>query len=148
MKTWRLTARQTKAIEALARRHKVTMNVVVLAGWAYLLSRYSGSDTVVLGQTVSGRDPSIRNVEEIVGLLIRTIPACVEVEGDLAIGEWLKRLHARSVERERYSYYPLPEIQQCCDLSAAAALFESLVVFENYPVDEVSERRRAARKRP
>jgi amino acid adenylation domain-containing protein len=113
------------------------MNVVVLGGWAYLLSRYSNSDTVMLGQTVSGRDPSIRHVEEIVGLLIRTIPACVAVESDLAIGEWLTRLHARSVERERYSYYPLPQIRQCCDLSAAEALFESLVVFENYPVDEV-----------
>jgi amino acid adenylation domain-containing protein/non-ribosomal peptide synthase protein (TIGR01720 family) len=137
VKSRQLSKKHTRALEALARRHKVTTNVVVLACWAYLVSRHSGSNYVVVGQTVSGRDPAVRHVEDIVGLLIRTIPACIEVDGDLPIGEWLGRLHARSVERERYSYYPLPDIRRCSRLSAAEALFESLVVFENYPVDDV-----------
>ena len=74
-------------------------------------------------------------MEGIVGLLVRTVPVCVEVEGRLAIGEWLNRLHARSVERERYSYYPLQQIQQCSGLAASESLFDSLIVFENYPID-------------
>jgi NRPS condensation-like uncharacterized protein len=113
VKTRRLSSRQVMAIEAFAKRSQVTMNVVLLASWAYLLSRYSSSNTVVLGQTVSGRDGEIRHVEDIVGLLVRTIPVCIEIEGNVPTGEWLKRLHARTVELEKYGYLPLPEIQRC-----------------------------------
>jgi len=134
IKTWRLSAKQAAAIEAFAKRSTVTMNVVLLASWAHVLSRYSGSDTVVLGQVVSGRDGDIRHVEDIVGLLVRTIPVCIDVDATVPTGEWLKRLHARTVELEKYGYLPLPEIQRCRGPSSEP-LFDSLFMFGNYPDD-------------
>ena len=46
-----------------------------------------------------------------------------------------KQLQAQQVEREEYSYTPLVEIQGQSDVPRNQLLFNSIVVFENYPVD-------------
>jgi amino acid adenylation domain-containing protein/non-ribosomal peptide synthase protein (TIGR01720 family) len=125
----------TNALESFARRHQLTLNNLVQGAWAVLLSRYSGEADVVFGATVSGRPPTLVGVESMVGLFINTLPVRVIISENEELLPWLKDLQAQQVECEQYSYTPLVEIQNWSEIPRGMSLFESLVVFENYPVD-------------
>jgi amino acid adenylation domain-containing protein len=131
----------TAGLRALARSHQVTLNTLVQGAWAILLSRYSGRSDVVFGATVSGRPAELPGVESMVGLFINTLPVRVGVDEAVELSDWLKRLQARQVEARRYEYSPLVRVQACSDVPRGKPLFESILVFENYPLDEALEAR-------
>ena len=95
-----LDAQATARLQALVRSARTTMNVVVQAAWALVLSRYSGQGQVVFGATTSGRPAALAGVEQMVGLFINTLPVVVDVEGDRSVQDWLMALHQALVERE------------------------------------------------
>ncbi len=132
---FQLSESVTAQLQATARQHHLTVNNLVQGAWALLLARYSGENDVVFGATVSGRSPTIDRVESMVGLLINTIPIRVQVSGTAELLPWLKQLQAQAFEREQYAYFSLAEIQQLSDIPAGMPLFESILVFENYPLD-------------
>ncbi|HEX8177814.1 MAG TPA: amino acid adenylation domain-containing protein [Pyrinomonadaceae bacterium] len=123
--------------QALARRHRLTVNTLVQGAWALLLSRYSGDEDVVFGVSVSGRPAEIEGVEQMVGLFINTLPVRVRVRKEEKVIEWLERLQAEQVEQRQYEYSPLVEVQGWSEVQRGRALFESILAFENYRVDEV-----------
>ncbi|MBN3876528.1 MAG: non-ribosomal peptide synthetase [Nostoc sp.] len=131
-----LTVQATAAIQSFARKHQLTINNLVQATWALLLCRYSQETDVVFGATVSGRPPSLVGIESMVGLFINTLPVRVQVSDDTQVLTLLKDLQAQQVESEQYSYSSLVEIQGKSEINRGTPLFESIVVFENYPVDE------------
>ncbi|WP_373690630.1 amino acid adenylation domain-containing protein [Desmonostoc muscorum] len=131
-----LTVQATAAVQSFVRKHQLTMNNLVQATWALLLCRYSQETDVVFGATVSGRPPSIVGIESMVGLFINTLPMRVQVGADTQVLALLKDLQAQQVESEQYSYSSLVEIQGKSEIKRGTPLFESIVVFENYPVDE------------
>src|SRR5918999_3686390 len=131
----RVSAAVTAQLQALAREHLLTLNTLVQGAWAVLLSRYSGEDEVLFGATVSGRPAELRGVEAMVGLFINTLPVRVVLPPEASLLPWLEQLQRQQVERGQYAYSPLVEIQGWSEMPRGAPLFESLVVFENYPVD-------------
>ncbi len=130
-----LSTELTSALQSLARQHDLTLNTLVQGAWALLLSCYSGESDVVFGATVSGRPPALKGVESMVGLFINTLPVRVQISEDAELLPWLKQLREQQVEREQYSYSPLVEIQGWSEVTRGMPLFESILVFENYPVD-------------
>lgn len=70
-----------------------------------------------------------------VGLFINTLPVRVRVESEAEVIEWLRRLQGEQVEMREYEYSPLVEVQRWSEVGAGTPLFESLLAFENYPVD-------------
>jgi amino acid adenylation domain-containing protein/non-ribosomal peptide synthase protein (TIGR01720 family) len=136
-----LSAETSTAMQSFVRQHQLTLNNLVQGAWALLLAGYSGEPDVVFGATVSGRPPTLVGVESIVGLFINTLPMRVQVAGNTQLLPWLKALQTQQVETEQYAYTPLVEIQNWSDVTRGMPLFESIVVFENYPVD-VSLRQR------
>nr|UBH04475.1 NosC [Desmonostoc muscorum CCALA 125] len=135
-----LTVQATGAVQSFVRKHQLTMNNLVQATWALLLCRYSQETDVVFGATVSGRPPSLVGIESMVGLFINTLPMRVQVGADTQVLALLKDLQAQQVESEQYSYSSLVEIQGVSDVTRGTPLFESIVVFENYPVDEAVQK--------
>ncbi|MGB3292548.1 MAG: amino acid adenylation domain-containing protein [Phormidesmis sp.] len=131
----RLSPSVTTALQALARRHRLTLNTLVQGMWALLLSHYSKDPDVVFGMTVSGRPPALAGVESMVGLFINTLPVRAKVSGEEALTTWLQQLQADQVALHPYAYTPLVEIQTWSDVPRGQPLFESIVVFENYPLD-------------
>ncbi len=115
--------------------HKLTMNNLVQTTWGLLLSRYSSQSDVVFGATVSGRPPELLGVESMVGLFINTLPVRLQISPQTDLLSLLKDLQAQYVEYSQFSYTPLVEIQGLSDIPRGTSLFDSIVVFENYPVD-------------
>jgi amino acid adenylation domain-containing protein/non-ribosomal peptide synthase protein (TIGR01720 family) len=130
-----LPAELTQRLEETARQAQVTLNTVVQGAWGLLLSRYSGEEDVVFGNTVSGRPAALDGVEEMVGLFINTLPVRMRVRGDARVGAWLAELQRAQAEAREYEYAPLVQVQGWSDVPRGTPLFESQFVFENYPVE-------------
>ncbi|CCI06837.1 non-ribosomal peptide synthetase [Microcystis aeruginosa] len=133
-----LSASHSKDLQSLAQKHNLTLSTLVQAAWAILLSRYSGESEVLFGVTVSGRPHDLSGVEHRVGLFINTLPLRVSIrESDLLLS-WLQELQQKQAEIQDYAYVSLAEIQRLSDIPPGIPLFESLVVFENYPREALS----------
>ena len=130
----------THALERLAREQQVTLNTIVLGAWALVLSSYTGQPDVMFGTTVSGRPAELPGVESMIGLFINTLPVRVRINNEETVGAYLQRLQRRQVELRDYEYSPLPKVQSWSDMPRGMRLFESLVVFENYPADTAMEK--------
>lgn len=131
----RVSAAETTAMRSFARRHRLTMNTVIQGAWAALLSRYSGHDDVLFGTTVSGRPPELDGVDGIVGLFINTLPFRVRDFPDRPVHAWLQGLQAQHLELREYEYCSTGQIHQWGEVPGALPLYESVLVFENYPDD-------------
>jgi amino acid adenylation domain-containing protein/non-ribosomal peptide synthase protein (TIGR01720 family) len=126
----------TEALQSLAKTHHVTLNTLVQGAWALLLSRYSGENDVVFGVVVSGRPTALAGVENMVGLFINTLPMRVSVSPNALLLPWLQGLYSKQIESDEYSYAPLVDIQGWSEVKGGVSLFDSLLIFENYPIDE------------
>ncbi|WP_280138221.1 non-ribosomal peptide synthetase [Streptomyces sp. TP-A0874] len=122
----------TQALSRWARSRGVTVNTVVQAAWALVIGQLTGRDDVVFGATVSGRPPEIPGIESMVGLFINTLPVRVRLDPAESLGELLARIQTQQAELMDHQHLGLNEIQKSAGQSE---LFDSLVIFENYPVD-------------
>ncbi len=129
----RLPAALTAELRGVARRHGLTLSTTVQGAWALLLSRCSGEEEVLFGATVSGRPAELPGVEEMVGLFINTLPVRVSVSPAERVVPWLAALQARQARLREHESTPLAQVQRWSDVAPGEPLFESIVVFENYP---------------
>lgn len=129
----------TTSIREFARQHRLTLNTVIQGAWSVLLSRYSRTDDVVFGVTVSGRPAELNGIEHATGLFINTLPTRIKTDGDLPIVEWLAELQTAQRELRQFEFSSLASVQKWSDLPPGESLFETIVVFENYPEPDASD---------
>ena len=127
-------------MRAAVRRHGLTLNTLCGAAWGLVLGGLLGRTDVVFGMTVSGRNPEIPHVEQIVGLLLNTVPARVRVDPYEPVPALLHRLQQQRAELMPYDHLGLGEVQR---LSGHSRLFDTLYVFQNFVDEEESARLRA-----
>ena len=130
-----LSVERTEALGEFARRHRLTLNTVVQGAWALLLQRYSGADDLVFGATVSGRPTDLPGAESIVGPLINTLPVRAQIRQGEELVPWLLRLQGEHAESRQFEYSPLVNIQEWSEIPPGQSLFDTTVVFENYPLE-------------
>jgi amino acid adenylation domain-containing protein len=125
----------TERLRTLAQQSRVTLNTVAQGAWGLLLSRYSGSDDVVFGATVAGRPASLPGVETMIGPFINTLPVRVSTPPSAELVPWLKDLQSLQVQLREYEYTPLVDLQGWSEVPRSQPLFESVFVFQSFPVD-------------
>ncbi len=128
-----LDATQTARLSAFARAHQVTLNTLVQSAWLLLLQRYTGQASVACGVTVSGRPAQLPDVEQQVGLFINTLPLIAAPGPAQSVGDWVRGVQALNLQMRDHEHTPLFDIQRWAG-SAGEVLFDTLVVFENFPV--------------
>ena len=131
----RLDAGRSARVYDCARDARLTVNTVVQGAWALLLSRYSGERDVCFGATVSGRPAELAGSESIIGLFVNMVPVRVEADDHSAVLPWLRRVQDGQAEARQYEHVSLTQIQGWSDVPRGDTLFDSIVVFENYPYD-------------
>ncbi|MFJ2529352.1 non-ribosomal peptide synthase/polyketide synthase [Pseudomonas helmanticensis] len=131
----RLGEARTEQLKAFAQAQHVTLNTLVQGAWLMLLSRYSGQRCVAFGATVAGRPASLPASESILGLFINTLPVIKDVPAEQAVGEWLRDLQDFNLEMREREYTPLTDVQRWAG-RAGQSLFDSIIVFENHPIDQ------------
>jgi len=125
----------TQKAKAYAQASRVTVNTLVQGAWALLLSRYSNQEDVLFGVTVSGRPTDLFNAEKRVGLYINALPLRSMVANDQKVKDWLLSIQEGQTSAREYQYTALNDIQRWNGLNGD--LFDSLLVYENYPMEEV-----------
>ena len=123
----------TAALSRQARGQGLTLNTYIQAAWAILLGRLTGRDDVVFGITVAGRPPEIAGIESMVGLFINTLPLRLKLPPGQKLRSLLAQLQESQSALMAHQHLGLAEIQADAGLGE---LFDTLVVFENYPIDQ------------
>ncbi|MEU6072141.1 condensation domain-containing protein, partial [Streptomyces sp. NPDC047082] len=128
---------RTAAVADWARRQGVTLNTVLQAAWGLVLSRRTGHDDVVFGAVVADRDPQLPGVEAMVGLLITMVPVRVSLDPAQSLRSAVVRLQDAQSRLTAHHHLGLARIRQ---LAGLGDLFDTSLVFENYPWDDPDER--------
>ena len=132
----RLGPAATAELQMLARACRVTLSTIVQAAWAALLAHLSGREEVVFGAAFSGRPAELEGIETLVGPCVNNLPVSVRLDPDQRVSEWLSGLHTRNTEIAEHQYASVAEIQEWAGVPWRLRLFDSLLVFQNYVVDE------------
>lgn len=128
-----LTLEEQQMLRNLCNTAQVTPNTIVETAWGLLLQRFNRTDDVVFAKIVSGRDNTESDVTDLIGLFINSIPVRVHTDKENTVLQMMKEVQAQAAESNRHDYVALSAIQQQTDLGNE--LFQSTVVFENYPSD-------------
>ena len=120
------------ALKDAARSLSVTVNTIVETAWSLVLAAELGRHDVVFGATVSGRPADLTGVEDTLGLFINTVPVRVRIHRDDTVASLLTRVQAHSVDLLDAHHVGLPEVRSRVGSGAG---FDTLTVFESYPVD-------------
>ncbi|WP_433769747.1 non-ribosomal peptide synthase/polyketide synthase [Pseudomonas putida] len=129
-----LDAEATGKLQRFARRQRVTLNTLVQGAWLLLLQRHSGQRSVAFGATVAGRPTGLAGAQDMLGLFINTLPVIQTLDPQQPLGEWLRELQDYNLSVRDYEHTPLSDIQRWAG-QGGQGLFDSIIVFENHPVD-------------
>ncbi len=111
----------------------ITLSAAMHGAWAAVLAALNAGTTLVFGSTVSGRPAGLPNAEHIVGNFINTLPVVIDTHAEMTLGECLKALQLQIAQSSEHSHIPHRDIVNNASIEPGAALFESIVVFMNYP---------------
>jgi amino acid adenylation domain-containing protein len=127
---FRLPDATTLQLRVVARKYDVTLNTLVQAAWAVVLSRYSGEEDVVFGALRACRKIPVEGAQSIVGLFINTGPVRVHANADVALGPWLRELREQWLAMRDYEHAPLMKIQQWSEVPRGRPLFETILSYQ------------------
>ncbi|MEE2061899.1 amino acid adenylation domain-containing protein [Rhodococcus artemisiae] len=119
-------------IDAVAAARGVTVNTVVQVAWGLVLGALTGRSDVVFGATVSGRPPQVAGIETMVGLFINTVPVRITVHPGDTVGALVDRVQAEQAALLDHHHLDLNTLDRHV---GAAVRFDTLTVFESYPID-------------
>jgi amino acid adenylation domain-containing protein/non-ribosomal peptide synthase protein (TIGR01720 family) len=129
-----LDAQATRKLHSFAKRQRVTLNTLVQGAWLLLLQRHSGQRSVAFGATVAGRPTGLAGAQDMLGLFINTLPVIQTLDPQQPLGEWLRELQDYNLAVRDYEHTPLSDVQRWAG-QGGQGLFDSIIVFENHPVD-------------
>ena len=107
---------------------ETTMPSVVRAAWALLLASFSGSDDVLWGETNSGREVPVAEVEDIIGPTITTSPMRLKIDRQVSVRDYLQDVQRLCSAAVPYQMAGLQHIRKLSSDTAAACEFQSLLV--------------------
>ncbi|MFJ2161022.1 non-ribosomal peptide synthase/polyketide synthase [Streptomyces sp. NPDC087856] len=131
-----LTERETSRLAARARERGVTLGTLVQGAWGLLVGRMTGREDVLFGTTVAGRDAAVDGIESMIGLFINTLPTRLRWAPGDNLGALLDRLQEEQSALLDHQHLGLADIQRATGHAGDGELFDTLVVFENYPGGE------------
>ncbi|SDD25289.1 non-ribosomal peptide synthetase [Actinokineospora iranica] len=126
-----LTAALPSGLAALCAERGWTLNTFVQGAWALLLGALTGRSDVVFGAVAAGRPAELAGVENMVGLFANTVPVRVRLRPDETVADLLDRVQREQADLMAHQHLGLAEIQRA---AGRDRLFDTLVVFENYPM--------------
>jgi len=125
----------TGRIQGYVQSHRLTLNTLMQGIWAMLLNKYTGNAEVVYGVVVSGRPDELPGIEQRVGMYINTLALKAVIDEQQETVNWLQGLQTDQVSSRQYQYAALQDVQGWTGIKGD--LFDSLLVFENYPVSKL-----------
>lgn len=123
---------ETDSLRSAARRHGVSLNNLLQAGWALELGRQSATTDVVFGVVRACRHWPGGETRDAVGMFMNVVPFRVDTSPQQKVGDWLRELKEQQ-QAARDGEYASPElIRDSADIDPTSRLFHSVLMFEGF----------------
>jgi len=109
---------------------EVTIPTIIRAAWAMIVATYSGSNDVVFGETLAGRDIPVTGITDIIGPIFTTVPTRIQVDRDSTISQFLRGVHQMATEIIPYQHAGLQRIKRLDSDTDQACDFGNLLVIQ------------------
>ena len=131
---FRVPSALTETVRACGRVHEATLFMTALAAFQALLSRYTGSEDIVVGSPIAGRTRT--ELENLIGFFVNTLVLRTDCGGDPSFAELLSRV--REVCLGAYAHQDLPFERLVEELApdrtmSHTPLFQVMFVVQNTP---------------
>lgn len=108
----------------------VTTATTIKLAWALTLSQYGGSDDIVFGQTLAGRNVNVPSIEEILGPTMTTVPLRIRLQRMIRVHDLLRAVQEDSVATMPFEHVGLQHIGLLGFEAALACTFQSLLIIQ------------------
>lgn len=133
--TMSLSESEAEGLKRLAKESRITLTSVFYAAWAVLLRSYCSSNDLLFGTVMAVRPPGITGAESMMGPMINTLPLRVQLE-TCTVVQLAKQIHHTLLSLKEHESDSLSDIHSWCFKGNESELFETLLVVENYPLEE------------
>jgi len=137
VKKIRLTAEVSQALNSLAQKSKLSLNTLIQGAWTLLLSAYFSNDDIIFGSVISGRSNDFPNMELLCGVFTNILPIRGNVIANMRLDEWLSQYQTKQLSALKHGHVSQNEISDLLKEATKNNLFDSIVIFENYPSKKV-----------
>lgn len=131
----RLTRQEAAAAVRAAAACGITANVLVQGAWAVVLAQLTGSSDVLFGSSVAVRPPQLPDVYTAVGMFTNTVPVRVRCEPADSLEQLFRVVQDAQARTLEHYQVGLGDIQRAIGVNP---LFDTIVVFESFPVDRAA----------
>ncbi|KAJ5561980.1 hypothetical protein N7535_003557 [Penicillium sp. DV-2018c] len=101
----------------------------IRCAWGLLAARYTSSDDVVFGETMTGRTAPVAAIEEIEGPMITTVPVRICINRKYPVSDYLQKVHSQTVDRIPHEHMGLQHIRRLsADAREACELRTGIVI--------------------
>ncbi|MCE6981566.1 amino acid adenylation domain-containing protein, partial [Pseudomonas frederiksbergensis] len=122
----------TADLKALSQRHGTTLYMTVMAGWAAVLGRLSGQETIVIGSPVANRTRV--EVEGLIGFFVNTLALPIDVSGQPSVETLLQRVKAQTLSAQAHQDLPFEQVVEAVKPVRSLAhspLFQAMLSWHN-----------------
>lgn len=117
----------------LSKKYNVTLSNILESAWGILLAEYSGSNDVVFGRIISGREEFLGNIDQQIGFFINTIPVRISFNQCEKFIDVIKANRDNALNSREFGYCSLAQIQKEIGLKE---LIKTTISIENYYGEE------------
>ncbi|MBN3153478.1 acyl carrier protein, partial [Pectobacterium brasiliense] len=126
-----LNEQDQAALIAFAREVGVTHSIIAQYAWHRLLARSTGDAVSIVGNVLSGRESPVEDVASSVGLYINSLPLALSWQQPVSLQQHLVQLQNELMAMNQHATQSLIALT-----AGRSRLFNSLFIYENYPVNE------------
>ncbi|MFL6162140.1 MAG: amino acid adenylation domain-containing protein [Jatrophihabitantaceae bacterium] len=125
-----LSAADSELVRQAAEAAGLSSSILFNAAWALLRARYGGVDDVVLAVTRSCRRDSIPDADQVLGLLINTVPLRVRIDSSWTGQQLLAAVHEGTRRIRQHQLSPMADILSWAGLPVDTPLIDSLLMYD------------------
>ncbi|KAL9607400.1 MAG: hypothetical protein Q9167_007684 [Letrouitia subvulpina] len=114
---------------------EATASLWLRAAWAIVLGDLDALSDVIFGNTVSGRNVPVQDIEHVVGPTIATIPVRAKWEQSQSFGEFVHALHKQSVMTTSFEHIGLQNLKRLNTDLERACSFQNRLTIQMTPAE-------------
>ena len=122
----------TAALKELSRRHGTTLFMTLMAGWAVLLARLSGQQTVVIGTPTANRGRA--EIERLIGFFVNTLAIRIDLDASPSGSALLQQVKVQTIAAQQHQDIPFEqvvELMQPVRSLSHSPLFQAMFAWQN-----------------